>query len=175
MSIEDKIKKSEWLVETIGKFPTFHDSEVEQLVVHRGEGLPPRSPYLLAKIFVLKWLGKKESEERDSWCHYLVELRFSDIDDLSLRGFNQQNVLSDLCVEELPATESKSMRYEVVFEYCHGVEAIFTCSEIIVEAVGTAELIKSKPVDEQTLQERQRFIEEHLRRVRRNKSEPNRN
>jgi hypothetical protein len=161
MSIEDKIKNSELLVETIGKFPTFHDSEVVQIVLDRG-----CKPTLLARIYVLKLLGKQDNEAHFDWCRYLVELRFSDIAELALRGFGHQNVLSDLYIEELADNDSGATRYEVVFEYCYGVEAIFTCSEIAVDAVSDAELIKHNPPDEQTLQERQRFVEEHLRMVR---------
>jgi hypothetical protein len=166
MSLETKIKKSELLIEAIGRFPSFHDSEVAQIVLDRGEGLSPHSANLRAKIYVLKLLDKKGAEESRSWHRHLVELRFSDIDDLSLRGFNQQNVLFDLQIEEFPATELRPVRFEAVFVYCYGVEAIFTCSEIVVEAVSAAELRISKPVDEQTRLDRQRLVEEHLRRVR---------
>jgi hypothetical protein len=41
MSLEAKIKKSELLIEAIGRFPSFHDSEVVQIILDRGEGRSP--------------------------------------------------------------------------------------------------------------------------------------
>jgi hypothetical protein len=162
MSIEDKIKNSGLLVNTIGRFPTFHDSEVLQISLDRGERGSPSRPNLLAKIHVLKLVSKDDGEGNRLWSKHLVALRFSGIDHINLQDFNCQNVLFDLLIEEIPAPESSATRYEVVFESCYGVGIEFTCSEIAVESVGPAELIKSEPVDEKTKLERQKWLEEHF-------------
>src|SRR5438046_1060857 len=105
MSLEDKIKNSELLVNTIGRFPTFHDSEVVQLVLDRGDGEPTWEPNLLAKIQVMRLVSKDAGEGNYLWGHHLVVLRFSNIDDVNLQGFNLQNVLYDLHIDEIPAPE----------------------------------------------------------------------
>lgn len=166
MTIEDKIKNVELLTEAFGRFPTFHDAAVEQIVLDRGDWKSNIRPNLLAKIRALKLVSKDDGNGNWLWSHHLVELRFSGIDDVSLQGFNLQNVLFDLHIEEIPAPESSAKRYEVLFESTYGVGVEFTCSEITVESVGSAELHKNEPVDEKTKQERQRLVEEHLRRKR---------
>lgn len=166
MSLEDKIKNSELLVNTIGRFPTFHDSEVVQLVLDRGEGETIWEPFLLAKIRVMKLVNKDDGEGNYIWGYHLVVLRFFNIDDVNLQGFNLQNVLFDLHIDEIPAPELTTTRYEVVFVSCYGVGMEFTCSETIIESVGPLEIIKNQPVDDKTRQERQKLVDEHLRRVR---------
>jgi hypothetical protein len=173
MSIEDRIKNVELLVNTMGQFPTFHDSEVLQIVLDRGDRktIPAN---LLAKIRVLKLVSKDDGNGNYLWNKHLVELRFFSIEKVALQGFNFQNVLFDLHIEEISEPLSNEMKYQVVFESSHGVEMEFQCSEVAVESVGSAERIKDEPVDEKTKQERkelfQKLVEEHLRGKRDNES-----
>lgn len=165
MSIEDKIKNVELLTNIFGRFPTFHDAEVVQIVLDRGDwkNIPPT---LLAKIHALKLVSKDQGNGNYLWSHHLVELRFSDVEDLNLGGWNLQNVLADLYVKEISVPPSSEMKFTVMFESCFGLWAEFKCSEITVESVGSAQLRKKEPVDEKIKQERQRLVEEHLRRKR---------
>jgi hypothetical protein len=162
MSIEEKINNSDLLTTAFGRFPTFHDSEVVQIVLDRWNQEANVGPNLLAKIQVMKLVSKDDGNGNWLWSHHLVELRFSRIEKVSLRGFNFQNVLTDLYIDEIPASESSPMRYAVLFESCFGVGIEFTCSEVAVESVGPAELIKKEPEDEKAKQERQKFLEEHF-------------
>jgi hypothetical protein len=164
MSIEEKIINSELLTTAFGRFPTFHDSEVVQIVLDRWNREASVGPNLLAKIHVMKLVSKDDGNGNWLWSHHLVELRFSGIDHINLQGFNGQNVLFNLHIEEIPAPESSATRYEVLFESCYGVGIELTCSEIAVESVGPAVLHKNEPVDEKTKQERQKFLEEHFPR-----------
>jgi hypothetical protein len=71
-----------------------------------------------------------------------------------------------LYVKEISEPQASEMKFTVMFESIYGLWAEFKCSEIAVESVGSAQLHKNKPVDEKTKQERQKWVEEHLRRKR---------
>jgi hypothetical protein len=151
MSIESKIKNSELLSEIFGRWPTFHDAEVVQITLDRGDYKSNIPPFLLAGIHVLKLVSKDDGYGKYLWSHYLVALRFFGIEGLKLGGWSFQNVLTDLYIEEIPEPRSDESKYQVFFEWCTGLWAEFTCSAIEVESVGPQQISKPKPVDEKTL------------------------
>ncbi len=138
MSIEDKIKNVELLTNIFGRFPTFHDAEVVQITLDRGDW-KNTPPTLLAKIHVLKLVSKDDGKGNLLLSQYPVELRFSDIEELNLGDWNLQNVLAVLDVKEISEPQPSEMKFKVMFESIYGLWAEFKCSEITVESVGSAE------------------------------------
>jgi hypothetical protein len=61
-------------------------------------------------------------------------LRFLEISQLELGGFNHQNVLFDLDIREL-SDESDGVNFQVSFKGCFGVAADFYCTAIRIESV----------------------------------------
>ena len=88
-----------------------------------------KAPVLTAKIHVFE-MTREVSESGHFVCHKhtVVELQFTDIDDLELDGFNHQNALNDLRIGE----SEKPGRLTVEFEVAYGVGAHFTCGSIAV-------------------------------------------
>jgi hypothetical protein len=141
MSLENQIQNVELLTDLFGCFPSFHDSEVVQLILDRKvDG--KFCPTLTAKIRVY-----------NSKINSLVTMKFTQIFGLKLENFNHQNVLGDLKIEEIVRTDFKGFEnderllgviskseieqqnFKVKFEYCFGIEADFLCSSIIIEDV----------------------------------------
>ena len=68
--------------------------------------------------------------------HTLVTMRFYDIENLKLEGFNHQNVIFGLGIEHRTRDEGPSPYFSVHFDQCFGIGAAFTCLRIeIVEAM----------------------------------------
>jgi Immunity protein 50 len=127
------VSNSEALTSIFGKWPSFHDAEVLRIRLDRGEGLSGAS--LEADIHA--WEMTPEVDARGFFVlrhHTLVTLRFDDIAELDLHGFNHQNVLWDLKLERLSELESAREQWSVALPTSHGVSARFVCARISVIA-----------------------------------------
>ena len=141
--MKEKIQNSELLIETFGKFPTFHDAEVVQISLKR-KNSGRYCPTLEALISISNY----NSVEK-----FLVKLVFINIFGLKLENFNYQNVLGNLYVSDfseeffentkhdkrllgvVSKTEVERLNYYVKFEYCFGIEAEFLCNEVVIDSV----------------------------------------
>jgi hypothetical protein len=134
-NIADKIKNSSLLTDIFGRWPSFHDAEVISIELFRDPN-GTNEPSLRAKIYVFE--ATPEVDSRGFFIlknHVLVTLIFRGIDDNSIAGFNQQNVLSDIAITDISSRQLDQLRYEVHFPSLFGVEAEFKCRAIEVEAV----------------------------------------
>ncbi|MGH9820095.1 MAG: Imm50 family immunity protein [Pyrinomonadaceae bacterium] len=67
--------------------------------------------------------------------HVLVRFRFSGITDLSLDGFNAQNVLQEICIEHQADSDGNFAAFEIIFEDIYGMHATFKCESVSIESV----------------------------------------
>jgi hypothetical protein len=134
-NIADKIEHGKLLTDIFGRWPSFHDSEVISLELFR-DPKDTNEPSLRAKIYVFE--ATPEVDNRGFFIlknHVLATLIFRGIDDNSIAGFNQQNVLSDLVIVDISSRQLDQLKFEVHFPSLFGVEAEFKCRAIEVEAV----------------------------------------
>jgi hypothetical protein len=141
--MKNKIQNAELLTDIFGKFPSFHDAEVVQIILNRKVN-NKFCPTLEALINIEQYnLGNS----------FLVNLKFTNIFGLKLENFNHQNVLGDLTIETfsdkywesikhdsrllgvVSPKEIERLNFYVKFHYCFGVEAEFLCNEVIVDSV----------------------------------------
>jgi hypothetical protein len=129
----DWVENSAALTQIFGEWPSFHDAEV--LMMHLDRAGEDGST-LEARIHV--FLMTDEVDERGYYVltnHTDVTLRFTNIVLRQLHWFNDQNVLSELLISELPAEElSDEQRFHVHFASSWGVEAELLCGRILVHA-----------------------------------------
>lgn len=133
--IADKIKNSGLLTEIFGRWPSFHDAEVISIELFR-DPKSTNEPSLRAKIYVFE--ATSELDDRGFYVlknHELVTFLFSGIDENSVAGFNQQNVLGDLSIEDISSRQLDRLKFEVHFASIFGVEAEFNCRAVEVEAL----------------------------------------
>ncbi len=64
--------------------------------------------------------------------HVLVHLRFSRVMELILDGFNHQNALLVLSIEDIRHRQMEHLNFEVKFDTSFGLEASFQCQDIEV-------------------------------------------
>lgn len=150
MISECNIQNAELLTKLFERFPSFHDSEVVQVILDRKvEGKV--CPTLTAKIRVF-----------DAKINCLATLKFFYIFGLKLENFNHQNVLGDLEIKAVEREDFESFEndkrllgivskdevgrqnFKVKFYFCFGVEADFLCSTILVEDV---QLLADRNID----------------------------
>ena len=143
LGIESHIAGSQKLTAIYGEWPSFHDAEVIELHYWRGQMKPGDwddsnvLPVLSAKIHI--FIESPTSQ------HTLATVRFEDVDDFKMEGFNHQNAILGLsiAIQERGTFENgeRLPPYLVVeFQRAFGMSASFRCFRIeVVDAVRCSE------------------------------------
>jgi hypothetical protein len=138
-SVEAFVDGSERLTSIFGYWPSFHDAEVLDFQLWRGDVAPEESRYIFP-ILTLKMhcfeMTKEVTPEgffvlRN---HTLVTFKFYDVGDVQMRGFNHQNAIFGLSINRLERSQRPSPYYFVGLEPAFGIEATFNCLRIEVSA-----------------------------------------
>jgi len=141
--IEQYIAGSRKLVEVFGGWPHFHDAEVIELLLWRGDVRPGDwdgrnvFPVVTAKIHIFI--------EQPGSCHTLATLRFEDVDEFKMEGFNYQNAILGLSISiqergKFETGEDLPPYLMVEFRSAFGMGATFRCFRIeVVEALACSE------------------------------------
>jgi hypothetical protein len=98
-----------------GRWPSFHDAEVLNLQLNRGEGGQPPSLTLTCLLV---------DRPAIQGAPLLVTMSFHQVDELELSGFNEQNALFDLTL-----TLAERL-IEVNLESSYGLSASFSCARV---------------------------------------------
>jgi len=142
-NIESHIAGSQKLTEIFGCWPSFHDAEVLEFNLWRGDMKPGDwddsnvMPIITAKVHI--FIESPESQ------HTLATLRFEEVDDVRMEGFNHQNAILGLSIsvqEQLRVESGEGLPpYLVVqFKPAFGISASFRCLRIeVVDAVRCTE------------------------------------
>lgn len=133
--IESVIQGSHKLTDIFGHWPSFHDAEVIELHFCRGDGDPERKrsvfPVLTLKVHL--WELTRDMDE-DGFLvrrhHTLANLRFHDVDEFSMDGFNHQNAILELVIEQGKRGDGPSPFFAVRIEAAFGISASFNCLRI---------------------------------------------
>jgi hypothetical protein len=134
-NIADKIEHSKLLTEVFGRWPSFHDAEVVSLELFR-ESKGVSQPNLKARIHVFEMTPEVDGQGFYILKnHVLVSFLFCGIDESTVVGFNQQNVLWDLVITDITSRQLERLRFEVHFSSSFGVEAEFKCRSVEIESV----------------------------------------
>jgi hypothetical protein len=140
-SINFHITGAEKLTSIYGHWPSFHVAEVIEFALWRGEIMSGHDahvgPTIMARVHVL--MDGPISQDT------LATLRFEDVDELRMEGFNHQNAIFNLRVAiqdrgKFGSGESLSPYLVVEFQPAFGMSASFRCLQIeVVDAVRCTE------------------------------------
>jgi hypothetical protein len=136
-----KVRNAETLEDIFGYWPSFHDAEIVQVRLVRGDLLEPegkpRKPTLEADVYVFETTDQVTEEGFYALRkHTLATLAFCGIDELQLDGFNHQNVLFGLSLEDISDRQLELLKWRVAFDSSFGFAATFMCEQIeVVRAV----------------------------------------
>jgi hypothetical protein len=117
-----------------GRWPTFHDAEIIELRLDRGNLTGDlTNPDLVGPELTLKIQSCVESQGTHPT---LVTLRFGDVEDLEISGFNHQNAILGLVIERTKDGADGTDWFLVRINPAFGLGATFRCAEIeVVEAI----------------------------------------
>ncbi len=111
-----------------GKWPNFHDAEVHNLNIWRGDVRPDDNVWIGPVIEVLVGLCALEKP-------YIVILKFHDCGPIRMEEFNHQNAVYDLTFKfefrgTYPTGKSLPPHISVRFEQAFGVALSFQCFRV---------------------------------------------
>jgi hypothetical protein len=140
-SIESLIVGSEKLTRIFGHWPSFHDAEVLELHFWRGDTQADKGIYdfPVLTLTVHVWELTKEYDAEGYMVlrhHTLTRLRFFDVEDFQMQGFNHQNSIMELKVRSAERVERPSPYFAAEVEPAFGIAASFKCLRVeVLDAV----------------------------------------
>lgn len=132
------VRNADRLVEIYDGWPHFHDSEVIEIRLARSGEDEYDGPNLWIQFHLFRGRVDETTSSGFAWYdHHMATLRFGQVRDLELRGFNRQNAIYDLELKEGPSHPESprcpTIQVNVVQSF--GIGASFLCSEIEVTSV----------------------------------------
>lgn len=134
------IPGSELLTSVFGYWPSFHDAEVVRLELVRVAPFA-EGPDLLADVHAFE-ITKDVGPDGHLVLrhHVLVSFRFRGVDQLRLEGWNNQNALLGLRIEDIRSRQLDTLKFEICFDSSWGVSAEFLCRSVEIQSVRPWEL-----------------------------------
>jgi hypothetical protein len=145
-SVEASIPGCEKLVNIFGYWPSFHDAEVLELHLLRGNVQPEKGMYEFPSLTlnIHLWRLTKEVDAKGYLVlrdHTLTTLKFTDVAaEFQMQGFNHQNAMMSLSIERRERSEGTAPLFAVTIAPAFGMGASFECLGIeVVDAVRCTE------------------------------------
>lgn len=140
-NIESSIAGSQKITTIFGYWPSFHDAEILELHFLRGNVKPEKKiydfPCLTLKIHL--WELTKEVNAKGFLVlryHTLAMLRFTDVFEFQMQGFNHQNAIMSLSIRCETRSNGPSPYFVVGIDPAFGMGSSFECLGIeIVDAI----------------------------------------
>ena len=131
-AIETFIEGSEKLLRIFGYWPSFHDAEIINFHLWRGNVDPEKELYQfpVLTLDLHHWELTKEIDAAGYFVlrhHTRTTLTFRDVQTVQMNGFNHQNAILDLSINRLEREEKPSPYFSVEIAAAFGIEASFTC------------------------------------------------
>ncbi|HYT21112.1 MAG TPA: Imm50 family immunity protein [Candidatus Polarisedimenticolia bacterium] len=103
--IASLIVGSEKLTSIFGRWPSFHDAEIHDLHLQRGYINPEDQVYEfpLLTVRLHLWLMTRDIDQKGFYVstkHTLTKMKFYDVDNFRMEGFNHQNAIFGLGIEQ---------------------------------------------------------------------------
>ena len=127
----------EKITNIFGYWPSFHDAEVLEFHLWRGNVDPDVKAYIFPVLTVKIHLWELTNNvDSRGYCilrlHTLATLRFHDVDQISMDGFNHQNAILGLLIDVHEREQGVSPFFKVVFQSAFGMAASFECNRVEV-------------------------------------------
>jgi hypothetical protein len=123
MSPEHFVVNADKLVSVYGRWPSFHDAEIETVIMDR------RGPFIQIRLEAHERTDELTEEgvyRRLKRC--VITFRFTDVENLALDDFNHQNVIAEMVMH-------RGEKVKVEIQGIFGMSAQFQCSDVIVDDV----------------------------------------
>lgn len=138
------VSGAEELTRIFGYWPSFHDAEIIDVRLSRGEVDPDKDKFGFPTLNSTIHVWELTNEVGGDGCfalqkHTLVVLRFRDIENLRLDGFNHQNVIDAIEFSLEPRgtyTDGSPLPPHIFVEFVHifGIALTFKCMGVELES-----------------------------------------
>ena len=127
------------LIAHFGMWPSFHDAEVHSITLSRPEKTTKGNSVPILDLQLRAWVMKANDSEIDfvkSHGDAVIHFRFEGVFDLTIEGFNNQNVLSSLNFELIENSRGPGgQAIGVELEHCYEFEANFKCRNACILSI----------------------------------------
>jgi tetratricopeptide (TPR) repeat protein len=124
----NEIQDHQKVVEKIGYWPDFHDAEFIEIFLDRSKDEWRLGPTLTARIDV-------SDTTRQNPEHYVVAIKFFEVERLVLEEFNYQNAINGLEFEGETRSRNNQQFIKVIIHQGFGVGGSFKCKKIKVLSI----------------------------------------
>jgi len=121
-----EIENSNLIIDYFGDWPSFHDFEIQRLILDRGEVVNGDDPSLYIQVVGARGKNSPAYPNRGD-C--IIELRFESIENVRLAGFNHQNAINDIDIQRV----QEILKVKILGAY--GVDGEFECKSVRVESL----------------------------------------
>jgi len=131
----ERIVNHELVTNWFGCWPAFHDAEVLSMHLDRRPLADGFGPSLTVRLHTFEMTG--DVDERGHYKlvkHAIVTFEFDGMEEISLDGFNCQNVISVLALEDATSGEGQPA-LDVSFGSCYGVGCAFRSTLARVKSI----------------------------------------
>lgn len=142
MQLAVEIENANLILDWFGFWPSFHDSEVISINLHRSLHGKEKGPFLTACFYAFQMTS--EVDEKSFYKlikHCVIELEFENVESVELDEFNHQNALDGVEFSNTTNFLGKPA-ISVVFNSAYGVGFDLKCSKVRVVS-----LTPGKPAD----------------------------
>ena len=132
VAVESFVQDSERLLRVFSYWPSFHDAEIINFHLWRGNVDPKKGLYQFP-VLTLDLHHWEITKELNSAGYYVLRyhtrttLTFRDVQSVQMDGFNYQNAIMSLFIKQLQREEKPSPLIFVEIEAAFGIQASFTC------------------------------------------------
>jgi hypothetical protein len=127
---------SDRLVSLYGKWPSFHDAEVLRVTLDRAGHPVATGPTLTVELYAFEVSSRLADDGTYARAkEAVVTLAFRGVALLDLAGFNEQNALFSVTIDDLRERGLERVAFDVAFSASYGMAATFQCAEIEVTGV----------------------------------------
>ncbi len=134
MADSQLITGSSEVVEKFGRWPSFHDAEIQTISIHRSEPVVKDSVWLKISLSFREYepagVGTAQyHQELTKAC--TLTLAFRNAKEIELEEFNHQNVIDDIDISQ----DQSWNRLNVLIQSIFGVGGSFSCSEVLIDSI----------------------------------------
>lgn len=125
---QDVIIGADKIIAIYGQWPDMHDFEIPKVVFERE--LPDNRCGPFITVFIHMWLADKNGYSK----HNIVGIRFNNIIEHEVEGFNQQNVINDIMIQS-GRDSADNQIYHVTIPSLFGFDATIACHNIEIVSI----------------------------------------
>lgn len=127
------IKGHERILNAFGYWPSFHDSEIRSVLLDRSSVLfeEVADTRLDVCLHAFEWTRNTQP----AFNHHLVQLRFHEINDVNINGFNHQNAIMEFKIEDHVQHPDAAVGLKLTFVPANGLSGSFCAASAEVLSV----------------------------------------